>query len=783
MNRKRLSLELKSCCGLAALGIMCVGTQAGAATQPVANGATVNQPATTSNLDHPDGEIVVTAQKREERINDVGMSINAVSGAQLTSRGIQDPTQLAKVVPGFVYDTTVFGNPIFSIRGVGFQDSTLGASPTVTTYVDEVPIPFSAETNGVILDIARLEVLKGPQGTLYGENATGGALNFITAKPTSQFLAGLDASYGRFSTADVAGFVSGPLSSTLKARASLRYINSGPWQKSYTRNDELGRQRMAQGRLALDWTPSSRLRVGLSASAWRDTSESAAPQLIAVVGLGGSAFNPLLNTYPLAPENDRAADWDAGRDYRRNNRFVMGTARIDYDVTDAFTFTSLTSIQRYKRDQPIEADGTSLQDLFLTSTGKINTFYQEGRLAGTFGRNHLVVGVNYQRDTIRDDFFQEFADSSSRLILGLPLTESIIYTKQKVDTYSLFASADFALTNTLQLQGGGRYTQSNRSFEGCGRDSNGELAAVYNFLRFLVTGGPVSQIPTGGCTTLNLATFNPELAHLELDEDNVSWRAGLNWKVTPKTLLYANISRGYKAGSYPTLAASTNDQFVPVKQESLLAYEAGFKTNIASQLQLNGAAFYYDYTDKQILGRTPVPIFGPLLVLVNVPKSHIVGAELEAIWNPVRGLTIRGDGTYVKSRIDGNFVNYNSFGVLQNFTGEAFPYTPKFQGNVDAEYKWGVGDRLQAFVGGNVSHHSKTNGAVGNFDILRVDPYTLLDLRAGVGDPGGKWTFSLWGRNVTNKYYWVTAVRDNDTINRYTGMPATFGMTLQLRTR
>ena len=144
------------------------------------------------------------------------MSISALSGTQLVEKGALDPSQLSKLVPGFESNSNALGTPVYTIRGVGFQDSTLAASPTVTVYQDEVPIPFSSETLGASLDPERLEVLKGPQGTLYGENATGGALNFIAAKPTSVFKAGFDASFGRFNTADVDGFVSGPLTDTPK---------------------------------------------------------------------------------------------------------------------------------------------------------------------------------------------------------------------------------------------------------------------------------------------------------------------------------------------------------------------------------------------------------------------------------------------------------------------------------------------------------------------------------------------------------------------------------------
>jgi outer membrane receptor protein involved in Fe transport len=728
--------------------------------------------------------IIVTAQKREQNINDVGMSITAVSGDQLVERGAQDPAELAKVVPGFQYDSNAFGNPIYSMRGVGFQDSTLSASPTVTVYQDEVPIPFSAETIGAGLDVERLEALKGPQGTLYGENATGGALNFVAAKPTRTFQSGLDASYGRFSTADVSAFASGPLSDTLAVRVSTRIVEGGDWQQSYTPTNPstLGQQNLIEGRVLMDWRPTDKLKISLNLNGWQDQSDTEEPQLIGVVGLGTNAtLYPPLTVYPNAPANDRAAGWDSGENYARNNTFYMASFRMDYDFRDDTTLTLISSYQDYRRYQPIDGDGTPYQDLFLTSYGSIKTNYDEARLAGALGdHGHWIVGMNYEDDQTFDEFVEKFSQSTSREIFGLPLSGTSNFTDQAIRTYAGYGSVDYALTDTLSIQGGARYTQSNRDFSGCSQDDNGQAAAIFDLLQQLLKGSYVA-IPVGGCINLD-ASYNPALATGKLDEDNVSWRGGINWKAVPGTLLYANVSKGFKAGSFPTLSASATSQFKPVTQESLIAYELGSKSTLLNDsLQINSALFYYDYKNKQILGRILDPIFGPLLTLVNVPKSRIQGVEFQSDWKPFRGFTLAADLTYLESKIEGDYVNYDSFGDLKNFTGNEFPYTPKAQGSLDAEYSWHLAGNYDAFADADYSYQSRSNGSLGNYAILEIRSRSLVDLRAGVKN--GNWRFSLWGRNVTNEYYWNTVLRDNDTINRFAGMPATFGVEADYRMR
>ena len=156
-------------------------------------------------------EVVVTAQKRAQNINNVGMSITAISGSALVQQGVSSTADLAKVVPGLTFEPSPFNTPVYTLRGVGYYDSAVSASPTVAVYTDEVPLPFSAMTKAAGLDLERVEVLKGPQGTLYGENTTGGAINYIAAKPTKTYEAGFDAGYGRFNTADVQGYLSGPV--------------------------------------------------------------------------------------------------------------------------------------------------------------------------------------------------------------------------------------------------------------------------------------------------------------------------------------------------------------------------------------------------------------------------------------------------------------------------------------------------------------------------------------------------------------------------------------------
>jgi iron complex outermembrane receptor protein len=280
--------------------------------------------------------------------------------------------------------------------------------------------------------------------------------------------------------------------------------------------------------------------------------------------------------------------------------------------------------------------------------------------------------------------------------------------------------------------------------------------------------------------TITDADFNVGSFKDTLSEDNLSWRANLNWRPVHGVLAYASVSRGYKAGNFPTLSASSTAQFKAVTQEALTAYETGVKASLPeARMQLNGAVFYYDYNNKQLRGRVTDPIFGQLEALLNIPKSHIWGLEGQWMWRPVDALTLNVGATYIETQIDGAFSNFSQFGgPPQSFSGNQFPYSPKVQVNADLEYKRPLTDAITGFAGIDVTYRSHAKAGLENDPRLVIDGYTLVDLRAGVQSADGLWKAMVWGRNVGDTYYWNNVLKAQDNVIRYAGRPATWGLTV-----
>lgn len=782
---------------LGAMTIMLAASPAQAQQAPVDPPTTVATPASPAQAvaaaaDQADqasagyeGDIIVTANKREQNINDVGLAITALSGDALVDKGITSAQDLQKVVPALTVASAADGTPVYTLRGVGFNSSNLGAQPTVSVYLDQAALPYGPMTQGPIFDLERLEVLKGPQGTLFGQNSTGGAINYIANKPTNTFKSGASIGFGRFNTFNGEGFISGPLTSTLSARLAVAGTYSGDWQKNYTRDDSIGKQKKVAARFLLDWRPSDRLTVSLNLNGWIDKSDNQIPQFLTAFPRVPTQAIPQLAAQPLSPRNNRAANWDANKPFDRNNKMGQAILRIDYEATDQLTLTSLSNYEYVKIRSIFDNDGTQFGFGYVTTSGHVEAFNQEVRAAGQFGSVNVTVGANYSTDNSYESSLQSYngVQSSTRNVGSTPGNPNGAGTllfnenrgRQTNNSAAVFGNIEFEIVPRLTVIGGVRYTDLKHTNQACSADVDGTFSAVINNL----FGAPLTQ--RGGCITLDDATFTAPFPVQRFVEDNVGFRAGINFKPTDDILLYGLISRGYKAGNYPVINATVRSQFRPVRQEKLTDYEAGIKLGLADgRVQLNLSAYYYDYRDKQLLTNTADPIFGLLPVLANVPKSSVKGFDFDATIRPIDGLKLQGAVAYAKSEID-RFQGFDVFNAPADLSGKSFNFSPKWTSTADIEYRIPTGGALDFVIGGDMNYNSETFADLAQSDILRIAPYTIYGARAGVSTTDGKYSAMIWSKNITNKYYWYNAQVGYDTVWRLTGMPVTYGVTLSVR--
>lgn len=762
-----------------------------------------SEPQGTADGRYGVADIVVTANKRSQSINDVGLTISAIGSEALEKQGVRTLDDLARSVPGLSFAPTDFGTPIFTLRGVGYYDNSLGGYPTTSVYVDEVPLPFSTLALHTNLDLERVEVLKGPQGTLFGQNSTGGAINFIAAKPTKDLAAGVDATIGRFGAGEANGFLSGPVTENLGFRLSGQYGFGSPWQRSYTRDDTIGRKNYLNGRLLLHWEPTSDFRVTLNVNGWRDTSEPQQPQYVAlfpqvVLPDGTSAVSPDVAAFPFSPTTPRAADWSPENRPSSHKRQYQTSLRFDYDIADHIQLTSISNYVDYRVRQNLDLDGSPFESLEYGDEGYLRSFTQELRLAGGEGTPfRWVVGGNLELSHTYEEQYTFYKDSTIAAFFGISTGGNS--TDQKFRNYAFFGNGEFDITPELTVKAGARYTNARVKGNTCAFDAGDGLVngtALFFFGLMNPPGTPLPTLNIGDCIALG-PDGQPGPYILTQTEDNVSWRVGLDYKPNRDLLLYANIAKGYKAGSFPALSALTYVSYVPVVQEALMDYEAGFKAQLLDRrVGLNGAVFYYDYTNKQLLTKAPDLIAGLLPVLANIPKSRVKGAELELNAAPLEGLRLSAAATYLDAKIT-DYVGVNAGGAVADFAGTDIPFTPKWQFAVNADYSPPVTGPVHPFIGASLTSRTSTTSIVGSAigaiinpgyqssvpieDTYNVRGYTLLDLRAGVEADDGRWRLMVWGKNVTNQHYWNNVITAYENIVRYAGQPATYGVTFSYK--
>lgn len=747
-------------------------------------------------------EVIVTAQKRAQSLSDVGIAVSAFNTEQMRDLGITDATDLANFTPGLhLTESGATGVPVYTIRGVGFDDYNANSSSTVGIYVDEVNLPYPTMTRGEVFDMERIEVLKGPQGTLYGRNSTGGAINFISNKPSEEFEAGITVEYGRYETLRTEGFVNGALTDSLNGRFSFAYSNSGEgWQNSVSSDETLGEVDKTAFRGILDWAASDTLDMQFSAHWYEDQSENPAPQYFAYVPLVPdlAPFFPAPDVSQQADLSDpRSADWSREFTPQRDNEGKGASIRVDWDLGGT-TLTSISAYEQFERQESNDWDGTPVENLDVFMNTEIEAWSQELRLASNGGGDvSWIVGAYLSSDEVVESW--EAFGSQSTIYYGIFGSVDTRYT-QDAETAALFGSMEWQFAEQFRLNVGGRYTSEDREFEGCGYDVDGGLAFLYN-TDFGPTPG-LSDRTVLSSTALSqgdCVVVDPSRAQLVVDEttgestyfsgasgvfkddfstENYSGRLGLDWLPNEDWLVYASIGNGYKSGGYNGAATSTWDQLEPYDEETLLAYELGFKaTLLQGSMQLNASAFYYDYTDKQIVGFTNDPVFGLLTQLVNVPDSDITGAEAELEWKPITGLYLRLGAIWLDSEVN-DYVGLDGVGNVRDFSGMELAQTSQLQYNGLASYSWSVSETLVMRFGVDVNFKDDYQSAIDDNPLFFVDDYTIWNSRVAIGAADGRWELALWSRNLTDEYYYTSANLSNDYWFRTAGQGVTYGATL-----
>lgn len=691
-----------------------------AAALPAAAQSTPETGATTVQ------EVVVTAQRRAQSRQDVGIALSVIDGDNLEEKGVQVINDIENLVPNMEVDSQFgSGQPAFRIRGIGTREYSSNNASTVGVYVDEVAHPYTITTQGAMFDIARLEVLRGPQGTLYGRNTTGGAVNIITNAPTPDTRAGFMAEYGSYDRYKLEGYVSGQIAPNLLGRLAAVTEQGGAWQYHRDTGEELGDMDKTALRGRLTWDASEDVTVDLAGTWSMDQSDGLGFRLRGPYTVfDGSVTYPTdtewrITGWELSPEMSLVSGRALGSKPGRDNNGLDLSARIEADLGWA-VLNTVTAYQTFERSEYNDWDGTRFNESDVYFYNDIDAFSQEVRLSSSDGgRLNWLVGAHYADESIDGGFYTQFR-GANRVLVNTPY-------EQSVEAFGLFTHNSYALTDRLNLIAGLRYEYEERS------------------------------LTTSGTRRINMPE-GPEVTY-DTDLSEVTGRFGLEYDLNDNALLYASVARGVKSGGFTTYNGTSATPFRP---EIVIAYETGVNADLFNNtLRLNGALFFYDYTDQQVQGLEYDRESGRLGKITNVPKSEIYGGEIELVWTPMRGLTISQNYGYKTGEyteyfaIDGAATDaanppdgpWDTI-ITNDRSGEPLQF-PEFNYGGAVSYDWFMaGWALRAETNYN------QRDAIYNAASSSVLPgYWLWNASLSAGPEDANWRLGLWGRNIFDEQY------------------------------
>ena len=688
-------------------------------------------------------DIVVTARKREERLQDVPIAMSALSGASLIQRGSVDIRAVANLSPGVFYRAADRRVPSLYIRGIGTRSFTDEADPSIGTFIDGVYMARFSSSLQDLFDVERVEVLKGPQGTLFGRNTIGGALNVITKSPTDEFHGQVNLSHswnqefgGTGKT--ISGIIGGPIAGdSVRAQLSGSYSDQDGVMRivNLDRFANGGRNLTLRGKVIFELSEDSRLT--LNGDYYKSNDDPSAYRSNDVNGLRPRILNarPGVNS-PVDPNPYKVTQTPGQRGVTRDGGGVSLTGDFG---TDAVDITTITAYRKSNLLGPVDFDGTSLDIWLITTASKQDQFSQEIRFASTAGGpltfNDFIkwtAGAYFFTETVEQNYTYEFGQDMSLVSAappigtgGVPITY-VAAADVNVRSYALFGQATFNLTDALSLDLGGRFTNDKKRLLAQGVSS---APGVYrsNFIQ------PASR---------SWSAFDPT--------------AILSYKFNPQVLAYASVSRGFKSGAYQLAPATALQASQAALPERITAYQAGLKSDLLDgRLRLNIAGFYYKYDNIQLQRTVVLP--GQITstsLLTNGGKSTVKGFEIDGQVVFMRGLRAEYGYSYLDAKYD-----VFDFTPTISFAGNRLPRSPKHTINAalvaDVPLEFG-----SLNLRGGIQYVDKFFWEPSNFDPgVREPSLTTIDLSSDLRM--GKFRVGAFVTNLTGERYRTQVVNIN----------------------
>lgn len=678
------------------------------------------------------GEIVVTALKRSQSVQAVPASIAAVSGEELGQKGLSDIRDLSRVVPNLNWGEH-FGTTLITIRGAGSSVDSGATEPTVALYVDGIYLPRSDMATFRAVDLERVEVLRGPQGTLYGRNAAGGAVNFVSQAPTKDFTGKVELSTGSRDAWGASGYVSGAIAPGISVRLSGGREKQDGYVKVLNTGQKLNGVNTVYGRLAVAIEPDgSDVRNETSLRYEKNKAAVAYQQPI------GPMVFPAA-TYTTVPNRILSDDPYSGQ----RETFIASNV-LTWKASDSVTIKSLTGYIDHNSHAEVDDDGSLVPFQYTPDFVRTSkSFSQEFNLVGNTGKLDWIVGLFYFNEKYYGNL-PVVIQAGLAPSLGVPAGATInLGQRAKINNLAAFADLDYHLTDRISVNLGLRYNHEDNKYQ-----------EIYSFT-------PIVPVITGDL---------PKKANKLIP------KIGLKFELGDDIHSYIQWSKGYKSGGVNL--PSGGGAILPLyKPENISAFEAGLKSQFLDRtLTFNIAGWYYDYKDLQITQDVP-----PSTTVVQNADAEIYGVEAELRWSPVPSLNLHVAPTW-QHAVFKNFVTFDPIvGANVDLDGSQLPRAPKFTVNAGISNRFELGGdflnslRLEA----NMIHSSSVVLRYENQNPLeRQKTYTLVNFSATLADVDEKTQLTAFLNNAFDVKYKQHVINFGLGFMGNYGPPQTWGLRL-----
>jgi len=734
-------------------------------------------------------EIIVTAQKREQSLQDVPVSVTAITGDQIGEGGITGVMDVAMETPNFTMTQFNIGEPQYFIRGIGTTLDSAGADPAVATFIDEVYIGRAGGGSMDLYDLQRIEVLRGPQGTLFGKNVVGGAISVSTRKPTEEFQAKIGLTAGNFGATGLRGLVGGAISDNVNGSFSFSkrkrdgYVDNVVDGTEYHDEDSLSFR--GQLAFALGDTADLRLIADYSkddqAGNCRNVNNT---NLNDPFGLSVPLYDPVIASTTGGDIRKCASSLGAHQE-----RDISGlTAKINWAFADA-TLTSITAYRdtdySWSEDLAGLPVGLTTFNLIDAATERSDQLSQEFRLTSTGeGNVDWLVGAFFMEENVdrAENFVGSWGPPFAAQGFSLLDGDIVFAQKNKTTSTALYGQVDWHINDDFTWSIGGRFAQDDKTITQ--ELINNEDPAFDSALASAILGTPVNVvvlgIPANGPAQFagylgsggDPSFLNgPYSVSASDDWSEFVPSTSLAWNFGDSSLLYFTASKGYKSGAFVAQTNNAADAAIALEPEFATNFELGVKTQFMDdRVRLNATVFTMDYEDLQVFR-----LVGSLLVGANA-QATTSGLELDATALLSENWVVSGSYGYLDAEYD-EFVDATTGDDL--FTGNTLPRSAESAFTFNSNYTFDLAGGSTIDFGVNYTYKGDYFLEVSNVPESKEGGYGLLDANLAWSSASGDWEAVAWGKNITDEEFRTHTIVSNvsGTVDLW-NMPATYGLTV-----